>query len=56
VRATPYRHLDRGAGCVGRAAGDWTLLRVDQPGRLRANVSFSLGRAARAVARSYPAC
>jgi hypothetical protein len=55
VAPSPYRHLERGAGCVGRD-GDWTLVRADRPGLLRARVSFSAGRAVKALVRSYPDC
>jgi hypothetical protein len=57
VRAepTPYRHLASGAGCVGRD-GDRTVLRVDRPGRLEAKVSFSPGRAVKAILHDYDDC
>jgi hypothetical protein len=55
VEPTPYRHLDRGSGCVGRD-GDWTVVRADRPGVLRATVGFSPGAAWRALTRSWEDC
>jgi hypothetical protein len=44
VRATPYWGLANGPGCVGRA-GQWTLVRVPAPGRVRVVTRFSPGQA-----------
>jgi hypothetical protein len=55
VRWTPYWKLSAGSGCLGRA-GDWTLVRADAPGRLRATIAFSPGRAGRAAAGSRKVC
>jgi hypothetical protein len=40
VRATPYWQLATGAGCIGKA-GDWTLVRAAQAGRIRVVTQFS---------------
>jgi hypothetical protein len=55
VRTTPFWALTSGEGCVGRA-GDWTLVRADRPGVLRASIDFSPGRAARAAVRRDRLC
>jgi len=57
VRAEPtaYRHLVSGAGCVGKE-GDWTVLRVDRPGRLEAKVAFSPARAVKAILHDQNDC
>jgi hypothetical protein len=44
VRFTPYWALTAGAGCVARAAGDWTAVRLDRAGSARVGVRFSLAR------------
>jgi hypothetical protein len=44
VRFTPYWALARGSGCVERAAGGWTTLRVTRPGALRLVTRFAIGR------------
>lgn len=44
VRFTPYWALTRGRGCVERAAGDWTRVRLDAPGPARLSVRFAPGR------------
>jgi hypothetical protein len=55
VRWTPYWKLSAGSGCIGRD-GDWTLVRADAPGRVRATIAFSPGRAGRAAAGSRKVC
>ena len=44
VRFTPYWALVRGRGCVGRAAGGWTRVRLDDAGDARLAVRFAPGR------------
>jgi hypothetical protein len=41
---TPYWALAAGHGCVSRAPGDWTRVRVGNAGSIRVAISFSLGR------------
>jgi hypothetical protein len=48
LRANPFWSLTTGQGCVGEA-GDWTLVRANRPGVLRAVVDFSPSSAARAA-------
>jgi hypothetical protein len=55
VRSTPYWRITGGAGCVGRA-GEWTLVRADRKGLLRASIAFSVGRAGRAATGGRPRC
>jgi hypothetical protein len=44
MRFTPYWALVNGHGCVGPAPGGWTRVRLDQPGRARLAIRFSLRR------------
>lgn len=44
VRSSPYWRVTEGDGCVG-AAGAWTLVRADRPGRIRISMRFSAGAA-----------
>jgi hypothetical protein len=44
VRFTPYWALVAGRGCVGRAEGNWTRVRLDSPGHARLSIRFSLTR------------
>jgi hypothetical protein len=44
VRFTPYWRLTAGRGCVARAAGDWTRLRIDAAGPVVLRTRFALGR------------
>ncbi len=44
VRYTPYWELVEGSGCVGRTAGDWTRVRLDEAGTARLAIRFSLKR------------
>jgi hypothetical protein len=44
VRFTPYWAVVRGDGCVERAAGGWTRVRVRTPGPLRVATRFAPGR------------
>jgi hypothetical protein len=44
VHFTPYWALEEGAGCVGRAAGNWTQVTARSPGTLRVGIGFSLAR------------
>ncbi|HEY5142344.1 MAG TPA: hypothetical protein VII98_02470 [Solirubrobacteraceae bacterium] len=44
VRFTPYWALTSGAGCVGRAPGGWTRVRLAQPGQAVLGIRFALGR------------
>jgi hypothetical protein len=44
VRFTPYWKLVHGRGCVGRAPGDWTRVRLDEPGPAQLSIRFSLRR------------
>jgi hypothetical protein len=52
VRFTPYWRPAGPAGCVGRGAEDWTLVRVPRAGRYRVVVGFSFAR----VLASGPRC
>jgi hypothetical protein len=52
VRFTPYWELWAGRGCVERAAGDWTRVRVDAPGDVELRANFALGR----VRAASPRC
>jgi hypothetical protein len=45
VRFNRYLALTRGEGCVGRAVGGWTAVRVGAPGTVRVAARFSLARA-----------
>jgi hypothetical protein len=44
IRHSPYLALTRGAGCVWRAPGGWTRLRLTVPGPARLDARFSLER------------
>ncbi len=44
VRFTPYWRLARGDGCVRRARGDWTRLRLTRPGDVVLEARFDLRR------------
>jgi hypothetical protein len=44
VRYTPYWRLAGHTGCIGRAGGDWSSLRVPRGGRFHAVIDFSLAR------------
>jgi hypothetical protein len=44
VRFTPYWRLAAGAGCVRRAAGDWTALQARRAGAVHVVIGFSLAR------------
>ena len=44
VRFTPYWALTSGAGCVGRAPGGWTRVRLAQRGEAVLGIRFALGR------------
>ena len=44
VRFTPYWALLEGEGCVERAPGDWTRVRIRRPGRVEVGTRFALGR------------
>ena len=48
VRWRPYWHVEEGSACVGKA-GDWTLVRIDEPGTVRVSMRFSAGAAWRAA-------
>jgi hypothetical protein len=48
VRWSPYWHVEEGSACVGKA-GDWTMVRVDEPGPVRVTMRFSAGAAWRAA-------
>jgi hypothetical protein len=48
VRYSPYWTVTRGRACVG-AAGDWILVRIDEPGPVRVSMRFSAGAAWRAA-------
>jgi hypothetical protein len=52
VRFTPYWKIVEGAGCVSRAAGGWTRLRLTRPGSVRLATRFAPGR----IASSGPRC
>ena len=41
VRFTPYWALTRGRGCVSRAPGDWTRVRLDAAGSAQLSVRFA---------------
>jgi hypothetical protein len=44
LRFTPYWALTDGHGCVSRAPGDWTRVRMRAAGSVRVAIRFSLGR------------
>ncbi len=44
VRFTPYWALTRGRGCVSRAPGGWTRVRLDAAGPARLAIRFAPGR------------
>jgi hypothetical protein len=52
VRFTPYWQLTTGRGCVSRAPGDWTRVRVDAPGTVVLRTRFALSR----VGADSPRC
>jgi hypothetical protein len=52
VRFNPYFVVTGGRGCVTRAPGDWTRVRVDGPGTVRVETAFALDR----VGRDGPRC
>jgi hypothetical protein len=54
IRYTPYWQAHAGA-CVG-AAGDWTVVRSDRPGKVRISTRFSLDSAWRAATGSKRRC
>ena len=45
VHFTRYWTLTRGHGCVGRAPGGWTAVRLSGPGTVLVSARFSIGRA-----------
>ena len=45
VRFNRYWTLTRGHGCVGRADGGWTAVRLSAPGPAEVSARFSIGRA-----------
>ena len=44
VRFTPYWALTSGSGCVGRAPGGWTRVRLSHAGRATLGIRFALDR------------
>ncbi|HXA53379.1 MAG TPA: hypothetical protein VNV37_00745 [Solirubrobacteraceae bacterium] len=44
VRYTPYWALQRGSGCVRRAAGGWTVVQARGAGTMRVGIDFSPAR------------
>jgi hypothetical protein len=52
VRFNPYWRLAGGRGCVERAPGGWTRVRVDGPGTVRLEPSFAPGR----IGATSPRC
>ena len=44
VRYSPYWALGPGRGCVTRAPGGWTSLRLSTPGTARLRIDFSPAR------------
>jgi hypothetical protein len=55
ARPSPYWELDRGDSCVGRD-GQWTSVTVHRPGRVKAEVGFSMDGALRSAASSDQSC
>jgi hypothetical protein len=55
VRWSPYWHVQEGSACIGKA-GDWTLVRVDEPGTVRVSMRFSAGAARRAALGQVRRC
>ena len=55
ARPSPYWRLNRSDGCVGRD-GRWTTVTVRRPGRVKAEVGFSMGGALQSAARSDQSC
>jgi hypothetical protein len=52
---SPYWKLSHDDGCVGRD-GRWTTVTVRRPGRVKAEVGFSVGGALRSAARADQSC
>jgi hypothetical protein len=48
VRWSPYWHVEEGSACVGKA-GDWTVVRVDEPGPVRVTMRFTADAALHAA-------
>ncbi|MEY2533997.1 MAG: hypothetical protein QOF29_1907, partial [bacterium] len=48
----PYWRLAGGRGCVERAPGGWTRVRVDGPGTVRLEPAFAPGR----IGATSPRC
>jgi hypothetical protein len=44
IRFTPYWHLTGAQGCVSRAPGGWTRVRLARGGKARVSARFALGR------------
>lgn len=55
ARPSPYWDVTRGTGCIGER-GRWTTVTVNKPGKVRAEVGFSMGGALRSAARSARTC
>jgi hypothetical protein len=55
VRSSPFWTVSAGRACVGQE-GSWTLVRADQPGRVRVSIGFSLERARRAAIHQRRRC
>jgi hypothetical protein len=55
ARPSPYWELNRRGGCIGRH-GDWTTVTVLRPGRVRAEIGFSMGDALRSAASAEQTC
>jgi len=45
VHFSPYWRIADGPGCVEEAAGDWTRVTAERPGRIRLVTTFAPGRA-----------
>jgi hypothetical protein len=55
ARPSPYWELNRRDGCIGRD-GNWTTVTVPRPGRVRAEIGFSMGDALRSATSTERTC
>jgi hypothetical protein len=55
ARPSPYWELNRRDGCIGRD-GNWTTVTVPRPGRVQAEIGFSMGDALRSATSAERSC
>ena len=55
ARPSPYWELDRRNGCIGRH-GNWTTVTAPRPGRVRAEIGFSMDDALRSATSAEQTC